>query len=308
MEPSYKELFDTGKLKEISDTLYKKLNRCDICPHNCGADRTAGKQGKCRSGVEPVISSSHAHFGEEACLVGRNGSGTIFLTNCNLSCIFCQNYEISQLGKGQKVSFDELAKIMLHLQERGCHNINFVSPTHFVYPIVKALETAIPLGLTVPLVYNSGGYDKAETIRLLKGIFDIYMPDFKYMDPDRGEELSGADNYPRAAMEALREMHRQVGDLKLNSRGIAYRGLLVRHLVLPNNLAATERVMGFLASLSRDTYVNVMDQYRPEYRARECFDLRRRTTLEEYDRALETAREAGLHRLDSREERLRFFF
>ncbi len=307
MQPSYIKLYENGKLREISDTLYKSLGNCRLCPHNCGADRIAGKKGKCRSGVEPVISSFHAHFGEEACLVGRKGSGTIFFTHCNLSCIFCQNYEISQLEKGDTISCDELAGIMLRLQGKGCHNINFVSPTHFIYPVVKALETAVPGGLTLPLVYNSGGYDSADTLRLLEGVFDIYMPDFKYMDSERGEELSGARDYPGAAMEALREMHRQVGDLKLNSMGIAERGLLVRHLVLPNNLAATDRVMGFLASLSKDTFVNIMDQYRPEYRARECFDLKRRITLAEYDRARENAKAAGLHRLDSKGAGLKFF-
>jgi putative pyruvate formate lyase activating enzyme len=308
MEPSYIKLSESGKLKEISNTLYDSLSNCRLCPQNCGADRIAGEKGRCRSGVQPLVSSFHAHFGEEACLVGRNGSGTIFFANCNLSCIFCQNYHISQLGKGDTISCDELAKIMLNLQGKGCHNINFVSPTHFIYPIVKALETAVPQGLNIPLVYNSGGYDSAETLRLLEGVFDIYMPDFKYMDAERGEELSGARDYPQAAMGALREMHRQVGDLKLTRRGVAYRGILVRHLVLPNNLAATDRVMSFLASLSRDTCVNVMDQYRPEYRARECFDLKRRITLDEYDRAVKTTREAGLHRLHSKEEGLKFFF
>jgi putative pyruvate formate lyase activating enzyme len=307
MESSYIKLFQSGRLREISDTLYENLARCTLCPQNCAVDRIAGEKGKCRSGSDPVISSFHAHFGEEACLVGRKGSGTIFFTSCNLSCIFCQNYDISQLEKGETISCDELAKIMLLLQMKGCHNINFVSPTHFVYPIVKALETAVSNGLTVPLVYNSGGYDSEDTLRLLEGVFDIYMPDFKYMDAERGEELSGARDYPGTAMAALREMHRQVGDLELDSSGIACRGLLVRHLVLPNNLAATDRVMGFLATLSKNTYVNVMDQYRPEYRARECFDLKRRVTLEEYDRAVENAKAAGLHRLDSKEDRLRFF-
>lgn len=308
MQPSYIKLFENGKLKKISDILYKSLGNCKLCPQNCGADRIAGKKGKCGSGVEPVISSFHAHFGEEACLVGKKGSGTIFFTNCNLSCIFCQNYDISQLEKGDTINSDELAKIMLYLQGEGCHNINLVSPTHFIYPIVKALETAVSRGLTLPLVYNSGGYDSAETLRLVEGIFDIYMPDFKYMDAEKGEKLSGAHDYPDAAMKALREMRRQVGDLKLNSKGIAYRGLLVRHLVLPNNLAATDRVMGFLASLSKNTYVNIMDQYRPEYRAREHFDLKRRTTLDEYDRARDNARAAGLVRLDNKENRLKFFF
>jgi putative pyruvate formate lyase activating enzyme len=230
--------------------------------------------------------------------VGRHGSGTIFFTNCNLACIFCQNYDISQLGGGEEISYADLANMMLALQARGCHNINFVSPTHMVCAILEALLIAVPRGLSVPLVYNSGGYDAVETLQLLNGIVDIYMPDFKYMDAGTGEKLSGAKDYPEAAMAALREMHHQTGDLQLDESGIAHRGLLVRHLVLPDNLASTDRVTAFLAGLSRNTYLNIMDQYRPEYRARECFDIRRRPTLEEFDRAVSWARKAGLTRLD----------
>lgn len=248
----------------------------------------------------PLVSAFQRHIGEEACLVGRNGSGTIFFANCNLGCIFCQNYDISHEGRGDEFSSDELADAMLSLQDRGCHNINLVTPTHIVYGIVAALLRAVPKGLHLPLVYNSGGYDSAETLELLDGIVDIYMPDFKYMDPGSARELSGAEDYPFAAMAALREMHRQVGDLRIDDRGLAYRGLLVRHLVLPNNRASTDRVAGFLAELSTDTYINIMDQYRPEFRARECFDLRRRVTLDEYDRAVRYAECAGLHRIDGR--------
>ncbi len=258
----------------------------------------AGKTGKCKSGSRPVISGYNAHFGEERPLVGRNGSGTIFFTHCTLSCVFCQNYEISHFGRGEEITFEELAEIMLLLQHQGCHNINFVSPTHMNYAIVKALEIAIPRGLYVPLVYNTGGYDSIEILGILEGIYDIFMPDFKYMDPGAAARLSGAPDYPVVAMAALREMHRQVGDLACDSRGVAQRGLIVRHLVLPNDVAATERVIDFIAGISRDTYINIMDQYRPEYRAREYEGIKRRVTLDEYDRAVAHACEAGLRRID----------
>ncbi|HSV95719.1 MAG TPA: radical SAM protein [Spirochaetota bacterium] len=298
MEASYIHLYETGRLAEIEAALRERMARCDLCPHRCLADRTAGKTGKCRSGMLPVVSSSHAHFGEESCLVGKRGSGAIFMTHCNLFCIFCQNYDISHLGHGDETTYDEFAGMMLVLQSRECHNINIVTPTHMVYAVIRALLIAVPKGLCVPLVYNSGGYDSADTLRRIEGVFDIYMPDFKYMDADTAKRLSGADDYPLRAMEALREMHRQVGDLEIDGRGIAHRGLLVRHLVLPNNLSATDRVIAFLASLSENTYLNLMDQYRPEYRARECADLRRRATIAEFDEAVEWARRAGLSRLD----------
>lgn len=230
--------------------------------------------------------------------MGSRGSGTIFFTRCNLSCIFCQNYDISHLGRGEEISYQELARAMLLLQAKGCHNINFVSPTHMIHAILKALLLAVPEGLTIPLVYNGGGYDAEDTLKLIEGVFDIFMPDLKYMDDDAAEKLSGSSGYSLAAMKAIREMHRQVGDLVINSKGIAERGLLVRHLILPNNLAATDRVIAFIADLSKKTYLNLMDQYRPEYRARECFDLRRRITLDEYRNALTLAREQGLSRLD----------
>ncbi len=298
MEPSYTRLYETGRLAEIEAELRGRMQRCDLCPHRCLADRAAGKTGKCGSGMLPIVSSYNRHFGEESCLVGRHGSGAIFMTHCNLSCIFCQNYDISHLGRGDEIAYDEFAAMMLALQSRGCHNINIVTPTHMVYAVVRTLLDAVPKGLRVPLVYNSGGYDSADTLRLIEGVFDIYMPDLKYMDAGTAERLSGAGDYPARAMEALREMHRQTGDLQIDERGIAQRGLLVRHLVLPNNLAATDRVIAFLASLSGNTYLNLMDQYHPEYRARECADLRRRTTIAEFDEAVQWAHRAGLSRLD----------
>jgi putative pyruvate formate lyase activating enzyme len=298
MTPSYHALYSSGKLESITASIESRMSRCSLCPHRCGADRRTSASGRCRSGMFPVVSAIHPHFGEERCLVGRKGSGAIFMTNCNLSCIFCQNYDISHLGRGQELSYRDLAGAMITLQSRGCHNINLVSPTHMIYAILKSLLIAIPEGLSVPLVYNSGGYDATDVLNEIEGVFDIYMPDFKYMDPDIGEMLSGAKDYPSAAMEALREMHRQVGDLILDRHGIALSGLLVRHLVLPNNIAATDRVISFIAGVSKNMYINIMDQYRPEYRAYECAEIKRRVTLQEFDDAIVLARNAGLTRID----------
>ncbi|MBP7734670.1 MAG: radical SAM protein [Spirochaetes bacterium] len=298
MQPSYIELYNNGRLGQCAGELYERLSQCTLCPHRCRVNRIEGERGRCKSGVYPVVSSFNAHFGEEAPLVGRCGSGTIFFTHCNLDCIFCQNYDISHLGRGEELSYQRLAEIMLSLQNRGCHNINFVTPTHMNYAIVKALLIAVPMGLRLPLVYNSGGYDDAAVLSILDGVYDIYMPDFKYMDPETAGSLSGAPDYPDVAMAALREIHRQVGDLVLDRNGIARRGLLVRHLVLPNNIAATDRVINFIADLSRGTYINIMDQYHPEYRAGECFDLKRRITLQEYDDAVDHALNCGLTRID----------
>lgn len=297
-EPSYISLFESGELSRRTGALEKIIRSCTLCPHRCGVDRSSSKAGRCRSGALPVISSFHAHFGEESPLVGSGGSGTIFFTNCNLACIFCQNYDISHMGRGEEISCEDLARSMLLLQSKGCHNINLVTPTHMTHAIVRALLDAVPRGLRLPLVYNCGGFESLETLRLLEGVIDIYMPDFKYMDAETGLRLSGAKDYPSAASRAVAEMHRQVGDLLLDESGVAVRGLLVRHLVLPNKLGATDRVIDFIAGLSRNTYLNIMDQYRPEYRARECPDLRRRVTLQEFDEAILRARRAGLRRLD----------
>ncbi|MEW5901646.1 MAG: radical SAM protein [Acidobacteriota bacterium] len=278
------------------------LTDCTLCPRACRVDRTKGEKGICRAGLLPEVSSAAPHFGEERPLVGLHGSGTIFLTHCNLRCSFCQNYSISHLGEGQKVSLERLARMMVELQRLGCHNINFVTPTHYVPQILQALPQAISLGLRVPLVYNAGGYDSVATLRLLDGIIDIYMPDFKFASAGPAEEYCEAPDYPRVARLAIKEMHRQVGDLVIDQDGIARRGLLVRHLVLPERLAGTQEAMRFLAAeVSPDTYVNIMDQYHP------CGDippespLGRRITGEEYDEAVRFAREEGLSRLDNRE-------
>ncbi len=299
-EAAYLATHRKGLLSGLIDQAFDLLRACTVCPRKCGADRRAGQAGFCRAGPVPEISSYGPHFGEERPLVGRHGSGTIFMTHCNLGCVFCQNYTISRLGEGAPVSIDDLSAIMVSLQESGCHNINFVSPSHFVPHILKALPGAIESGLTIPLVYNTGGYDSVDTLKLLEGIFDIYMPDFKFADSDRARELARAADYPEAAMAAITEMHRQVGDLAVDSEGVAVRGLLVRHLVLPQGLAGTGEVMRFLARLSTATYLNIMDQYYP------CGNLisprsplARRITREEFREAIALAKKEGLTRIDS---------
>ena len=246
-----------------------------------------------------VISSYGPHFGEEAPLVGRRGSGTIFFTYCNLRCVFCQNYTISQLGEGRAVDREELAGMMLSLQARGCHNINLVSPTHVVPYILDALELAVSRGLHLPLVYNSGGYDSVETLGLLDGIVDIYMPDMKYSDEKTAEQLSGIKDYPKVNKAAVKEMHRQVGDLEIDKQGVAQRGLLVRHLVLPNRLAGTQEVVRFLAQeISTNTYLNIMAQYHPGYKAFDIPQLARAVNRQEFLEAIDLAHQQGLNRLD----------
>jgi putative pyruvate formate lyase activating enzyme len=296
--PAYLELHQTGELQQRAKAAERLLEPCRVCPRECLAQRLQGETGVCGVAENAMISSYGPHYGEERPLVGTGGSGTIFLAHCNLCCVFCQNYEISQEGEGQVVPVRRLAEMMLDLQRMGCHNINFVTPTHQVPQILRALPLAVESGLQVPLVYNCGGYESLETLRILDGVFDIYMPDFKYGDSEAAKRYSNAENYPEVAKAAFQEMHRQVGDLTLDRRGIARRGLLVRHLVLPNNLAGTGEVVRFLAELSEDTYVNIMAQYRPCYRAHEYPLLARRPTREELEGALRLARAAGLHRLD----------
>ena len=296
--PGYLRLFETGELQNRVDRLYEIAESCTLCPHKCGIDRRRVADGTCESRLAPIVSSWGPHFGEERPLVGKHGSGTIFLTNCNLKCVFCQNYDISQMGNGKEIDCDELANIMLSLQRRGCHNINFVTPTHMVPAISRALIAAVPKGLSVPLIYNSGGYDDVETLKLLDGIFDIYMPDFKYADEEIAEKLSAAPDYPGIAAAALREMHRQVGDLETDTFGVAKRGLLVRHLVLPDSLAGSKKVIDFIASLSKNTYLNLMDQYRPVFRAKRHEGLGRHVTFQEFDETVAYARRTGIRRLD----------
>ena len=299
--------FIAAYLKLSKNDLREKIRRaenvlknCTLCPRECGIDWTGVERGFCNTGDRPYVTSFSPHFGEEAPLVGSHGSGTIFLTNCNLGCLFCQNWTISHEGEGREVTFEAFADMMLKLQRfYNCHNINFVTPTHQVPMILRSLELAINKGLKVPLVYNCGGYESLETLKILDGVIDIYMPDFKYTDPEPAEKYSKAKDYPSVAKAAIKEMHRQVGDLVIDEQGIAQRGLLVRHLVLPEGQAGTEEVVRFLAEeISPDTYTNIMAQYYPCYRAQEHPPLDRRLTHEEYKESVKAAREAGLKRLD----------
>ncbi|WP_337867043.1 radical SAM protein [Ignavibacterium sp.] len=297
MLPLYLEKLNPNELQLRADILSRMLEDCRLCPNECDVNRTAGETGNCNSTDEIFISSYGPHFGEEPELVGLYGSGTIFFTNCNLACVYCQNYDISQLGVGKKISVEELSDIMISLQRRGCHNINLVTPTHFVPQIVRALLIAIDKGLEIPLVYNCGGYESVETLKLLENIIDIYMPDIKYSDNEVALRFSGIKNYWNVVRAAIKEMHRQVGDLHINRNGIANRGLLVRHLVLPNDIAGSEKVIDFIADeISKSTYVNIMEQYHPSYKADEFFELSRRIRMTEYEKVLEYAKSKGLNR------------
>ena len=298
-EPSYLKLYREGKLQDLIDQVIEIMRDCRLCPRECKVNRLSGEIGYCQTGRKARVASFNAHFGEEAPLVGRNGSGTIFISYCSLLCSFCQNFEISHLGEGREVDPATMAAMMLDLMRRGCHNINFVTPTHVVPQILEGLILAVEQGLNIPLVYNSGGYDRVETLKILDGIFDIYMPDFKFWDENGAEKFSHALDYREHAMMAIKEMHRQVGDLVLNESGVAVKGLLVRHLVMPHGWANTGEIMKFLAKeISANTYVNVMDQYRPCGRAASDPMINRRITGEEYAMAIHQAKQAGLTRLD----------
>jgi len=301
--PGYLDLLHSSELKQRVEAAYERLHACDLCGRECRVDRHE-TLGACRTGTRAKVSSFGPHLGEEDPLRGHRGSGTIFFAWCNLNCQFCQNHEISQLGHGREVEPEELARMMLSLQERGCHNINLVSPTHVVAPILGAVLIAAEAGLQLPLVWNTGGYDSSATLRLLDGIVDIYMPDMKYADGDVAYKYSRVGDYPAVNQAAVKRMHGQVGDLMLDKQGIAVRGLLVRHLVLPEELAGTAEIARFLAEeISPDTYINIMDQYRPCYSAFELPPLNRAITRAEHELALEQAQSAGLHRFDRREPR-----
>ena len=271
------------------------MNPCTLCPRNCKVNRNKGQTGFCGIGDMPVVSSVGPHFGEESVLVGSGGSGTIFFAGCNLGCIFCQNFDISHQCHGNQVTIEDIAKAMLGLQDYGCCNINFVTPTHVVPAITAGIELARRNGLTLPTVYNTGGYDSVATLKLLDGLIDIYMPDMKYADSDVAEELSSAPDYPQVNRAAVKQMHRQVGDLKTQN-GVATRGLLIRHLVLPENLAGSFKIIDFLAEeISVSTTINVMDQYRPCFKASEHTRINRRPTREEIKSARQYAIEKGLN-------------
>jgi len=299
-EPAYMRSYHSGLLKQRAIEARNRLHSCCLCPRQCNIDRTdRQKTGVCKTFEKAWVSSYHPHFGEEALLVGMHGSGTIFFTHCNLLCNFCQNYDVSHLGSGREVTDAQLATMMLSLQSDGCHNINFVSPSHVIPQILSAVEIACVRGLTVPLVYNSGGYDRVETLQLLDGIFDIYMPDFKFWDSGIAEMTCKASDYSQIASLAIKEMHRQVGDLVIDKTGVARSGLLIRHLVLPEGKAGTREIMRFIAQeISTNTYVNIMSQYRP------CGDvtgikfLQRSVTASEFMDALSAAKTEGITRLD----------
>jgi len=276
--------------------LWQMMNPCVLCPRNCRVNRSGGKIGFCGIPDMPIVSSIGPHFGEETVLVGQGGSGTIFFAGCNLGCVFCQNYDISHLRHGQEVTIEELAGFMLDLQNYGCININFVTPTHVAPAIAAGIDIARKKGLNLPTVYNSGGYDSVETLKLLDGYMDIYMPDMKYSDDTAAKELSGASDYPKVNFAAVKEMHRQVGDLQLNENGLAKRGLLVRHLVLPNGLAGSFKIIDFLAEqVSRSTAINIMDQYRPCYKASSHNSINRIPTPDEIEQVRQYTLKKGLH-------------
>ncbi len=299
-EPAYARLEREGELARREEALWDLYASCRLCPRRCGVNRLEGKTGVCRATSEPKVASAFPHFGEEAPLVGRGGSGTVFFSSCNLLCVFCQNWEINHRGDGRPVGAEALAETMLGLERGGCHNVNLVTPTHVVPAVVRAVRLAARKGLRLPLVFNTGGYDSLEVVRLLDGVVDIYLPDFKYTDPEKAAVYSfEARDYPEVAAEVIREMYRQVGDLEVDERGVARRGLIVRHLVMPGNVAGTDRFVRWVASeLSVDTVVNLMAQYRPEHRAREYPAISRRLTAEEWGQAVEWARAAGLKRIE----------
>lgn len=293
MDQRYDVVSDYDSKIELS---YKLLENCRACPRRCGVNRLKDERGICGMGKDLAISSYGPHFGEEPELVGKGGSGTIFLSGCNLGCIFCQNYTISHLKDGEMTSKEKFVDIMLTLEDMGCHNINFVTPTHFGPQLLEVIIAAKNRGLRVPIVYNCGGYESLEMLKLFEGLVEIYMPDFKYSDSKVAKELANAPDYPEVCKAAIKEMHRQVGDLVVEQE-IAIKGLLVRHLVMPYDMAGTEEVMHYLAEeISKDTYVNIMDQYHPAYRARMHPKLNRRITTDEYEKAIAIARSYGLHR------------
>ncbi|OGP72491.1 MAG: radical SAM protein [Deltaproteobacteria bacterium RBG_16_50_11] len=299
-----------GKLADRIKEAYAVFENCQLCPRRCGVNRQKGEKGFCRAPVKPVIFSAQPHFGEEMPLVGQHGSGTIFFSNCNLRCVFCQNWPIAHEGRGKEVRDEDLADRMLHLQKMGCHNINLVTPTHVMPNILNATRIALKKGLHLPLMYNTSGYERLETLKRLDGIVDIYKPDMKYMDPDKAAKYSaGAQDYPEVTKKAVIEMHRQVGVLKTDEQGIALRGVIIRHLVMPNRVAGTEKFAKWVAeSLPKNTYVNIMAQYRVEYKAYEYPEIARGISVKEFLEAMDWAEKYGLTNLDPQSETLRNFY
>lgn len=297
--PSYLELEKKGRLSERVEKLYAIYESCHLCPRDCRVNRKEGQVGKCQGTSRVKISRAAPSFDEESPLVGKNGSGTIFFSNCGLRSIYSQDYKISIEGEGIEISDQKLAEEMIRLQKKGCHNINLVTPTHYAPNIISAIQKAIPLGLRIPMVYNARGYEKLETLQLLDGIIDIYLPECKYMDSEQAGMYSAeAYNYPHFAKLTLKEMYRQVGNLEVDSEGIAVRGLIIRHLILPNRIAGTEKFLKFVAeNLSKTTYINIMNNYRPEYKASEFPKIARRIKRSEYTEAIKWAKKYSLNRL-----------
>jgi len=299
-EPNYLKLHRSGELKKRGEELWEKMESCELCPRMCGVNKLKGEKGFCQANSQLEISSYHPHFGEERPLVGKGGSGTIFLTNCGLRCVFCINWEVSQGGQGYVRTLEDFANMMLALQKRGCPNINFVTPTHYSPHIVLAANIAASKGLKIPLVYNTCGWERVEILKILDGIVDIYLPDFKYSNGENaGKYSSGADTYPEVTQKALLEMNRQVGVAKPAKDGLMYRGLMIRHLVMPSGVSGTKDVIEWIAkNLPKDTYFNLMSQYRPMYKAFDYPEIARRITREEYADVVNWAKAAGLTNLD----------
>ena len=302
-EPAYLKLHRSGELRRRAAELRQIMRSCRLCPRECGVNRLEGEKGFCRApGATLMVAAVQPHFGEERPLVGSGGSGTIFLSHCNLRCVFCQNYTISHFGRGEKTSIEGLASMMLRLQENGCHNIKLVTPSHYSPQLLQAVDTAAGRGLRLPIVYNTSGWERLEILEYLDGVVDIYLPDFKYWDSEKAAEYSaGADSYPRVTREAVLEMNRQVGVARPNQRGIMERGLMIRHLVMPNKVSGSEAIMQWIAgNLPKETYVNIMAQYTPMHKAYDYPKIARRITAEEYERVVDTAKAAGLTKLDVR--------
>jgi len=298
--PGYQKLEDGGKLAQRIEQAYTIFEHCQLCPRKCGVNRRKGEKGFCRAPLKPVVFSAHPHFGEERSIVGNNGSGTIFFSNCNLRCVFCQNWPIAHEGRGKEIQDEDLADMMIQLQKIGCHNINLVTPTHVMPNILNATRIAFYKGLRIPLFYNTSGYERLEILKILDGVLDIYKPDMKYMDADKAAKYSaGASDYPEVAKRAIIEMNRQVGELKIDHRGIALRGLIIRHLVMPNRVAGTEKFVRWVAeNLPKSTYVNIMAQYRVEYKAFDYPEISRGITAQEFLEAIDWAEKYGLTNLD----------
>ncbi|MGE5311247.1 MAG: radical SAM protein [Nitrospirota bacterium] len=305
--PAYGRLEDEGNLGQRIDQAYACFSACELCPRRCGVNRTRGEHGFCRASTRAVVYSAQAHFGEEVALVGNHGSGTIFFSHCNLRCVFCQNWPISHEGRGRQIEDQELAEMMIHLQRIGCHNINLVTPTHMMPNILKATQIAYRKGLRLPLVYNTSGYERVEILKLLDGIVDIYLPDMKYMDSDKSAKYSAdASDYPEFTKKAIVEMHRQVGVLQLDDRSIARRGLVIRHLVMPNRVAGTEKFVRWVAeTLPKSSYVNIMAQYHVDYKAYDYPEIARAITVDEFLAAMAAADRWGLTNLDPRSVAIR---